>query len=273
MFSKFALRIGRRSSQLQHPPPQVERAEKVVRVMNEAPDSEAQSRDRQVVEIAPDLGSGRCDLETPFPSVAFGGYIRYYQAMTSLPNDDLSPSWQPAAPSDISRRSVRPPPPPPPPPTTTTALSLFANAPDRPPLSVDRQSRRYSFSGSISASAKSAQVLRWKRATCIVTSSIAEHHHHHPKITLTGPDEGDTHTPRPSFDSTLIARSHCSSDESSTVLDSLGFEAAESEDAGHEADRIVIKVGSINDDRRADNVGALLRRPVSASTFWTAKSA
>ena len=273
MFSKFAQRIRRRPSQLQRPPP-----EGVV-VVPEASGCETRARDRQIVEIAPDLEFGRCDLETPFPSVAFGGYIRYYRATGSM-NDDL-----PSPTQSISRRSVRPSPPPPPPPppttstsmttTTTTALSLFANAMDRPPKSVDRQSRRYSFSGSISASAKSAQVLRWKRATCIVTSSIAAHHHRHPTLTLTGPD-GDTPRP-PSFDSILIARSRCeSSDESSTVLDSLGFEAVESEDAaaGHEADRMVIKVGAIRDgDRRGDDVGMLLRRPLSASTFWTAKSA
>lgn len=216
---------------------------------------------REVVDIAPDL-LRRCSLETPFPSVAFGGYRKYYKARE--PTTYLKGS-----------RNY-----PIPPPTIPFAPMSQERSSETKPLKVARKTRRYSFSNSSSISKKSAQLFRWKRATCIITSNINDR-----QLSPILSRSPDSDAGRPSFEVESSQSSQGSSDSSTS--DSIAFEFRRT---SPDSDSTLIPISPIsiysNDEpigivvESNDNEGSedvrirrwSLRRPISSSSYWTAKS-
>ncbi len=78
MFTKVAKRVARRSMPVQ---------------AEEVPPSIELPSQRQIVDCAPDLFCW-CDLQTPFPAVSYGGYIKYYKTRSTNNHAD-PPSYTP----------------------------------------------------------------------------------------------------------------------------------------------------------------------------------
>lgn len=170
MLAKFVRRIRRRSIRPDLEGTQDTRAIQIVV-------DELQPQ-REVVDTAPDL-LRLCSLEVPFPTVSFGGYMKYYRdrtVTTGFTDTDplFSLSVTPSHPISL--------------PPSPTKSSLSPNTPECPTTDTREQetehlktprkaAARHSFSGSFSISEKSPKLFRsrWRRATCIISSSIAEH--------------------------------------------------------------------------------------------------
>lgn len=194
MLAKFARRIRRRSLR---PDLEITQDTRGIQIVDEL----VLHPQREVVDTAPDLLHS-CSLETPFPTVSFGGYMKYYRDRTEMTEfaDPYPLFGLSATPSPLSRNDISPP---------TKISSLTPSSPESPTIDIRaqeteslktrRKAARHSFSGPFSISEKNPKLFRsrWKRATCIISSSIAEHEL---SPLFSRSSNSDTDLRRPSFE-------------------------------------------------------------------------
>ncbi|KAF9530619.1 hypothetical protein CPB83DRAFT_850639 [Crepidotus variabilis] len=136
---------------------------------------------REAVDCAPDLHRW-CDLETPFPSVTFGGYLKYYRSRVKGDGSSDEPTYAPP----LSKISLSLPPPSSSgwetaSPTTTPLFpskaptSTASRTPVEPRTATSPRVRHLSIASNTSTSSpesSSPRSLRRKRATYLLAPSI-----------------------------------------------------------------------------------------------------
>jgi len=261
MFSRVAKRVRRQSVQVVEAP---------------APEYPLPSGPpREVVDCAPDLLRS-CNLETPFPSVAYGGYRKYYRTRESTkPDVGDSPNYSPRL-SSLSSSS-----------SNVTATPLFdsqspsilpsiTSPPMIPEPRTPRRVRRYSLSQV--ASEKIPILSRWKRTTLILTPDIIGS-----ASTTTALDL----IVRPPLDTSRSSSSSSSNRSTDSTListpDSVAFSQITQRNTAdtpcclqtpttiyNDGDADIFIVGSRK--KRFNGIELTLPRPDSSLSFWTAKS-
>jgi hypothetical protein len=160
MFTKVAKRVARRSMTVQ--------AEEV------PPRFEVPSQ-RQIVDCAPDLCRW-CDLQTPFPAVSYGGYIKYYKTRSTnnhadppsytprLANLSLSSGYIPPVPTPLFQK------------LTPTLPKILRIETDGPVVVTPRQAKRFSLPFPGENSRSSSPFVLWKKAVHVLTPNTDSSH-------------------------------------------------------------------------------------------------
>jgi len=164
MFTKVAKRVARRSMPVQ--------AEEV------PPRFEVPSQQQPIVDCAPDLCRW-CDLQTPFPAVSYGGYIKYYKTPSTNNHAD-SPSYTPRlahlslsspvsgstppVPIPLFHQQLKP------------MLPKFLCTETDGPVVTPRQAKRFSLPFPVENSRSSSPFVLWKKAVHILTPNTDSSH-------------------------------------------------------------------------------------------------
>ncbi len=164
MFTKVAKRVARRSMPVhaEEIPPSIELPQ------------------RQIVDCAPDLFRW-CDLQTPFPAVSYGGYIKYYKTRSTNNHPD-SPSYTPRL-ANLSQSSpasgYTPPVPTPLFQKLKPTLPKILCHETVEPIVTPRKARGFSLPFPGENSRPSSPFVLWKKAVHVLTpntnSSVGSH--------------------------------------------------------------------------------------------------